>query len=285
MLRIQTIYDGVTLQMINYKLITRHLSNRQKSAIKIGFRNIISLWPSSTNLNLLALKHGTDKFTHGYIPIYESHFSPLRLRKMNILEIGVGGYKDPNAGGESLRMWKEYFPNSIIHAVDIYDKTPHEEERIRIFQGSQNDPDFLKRIAQKAESLDIVIDDGSHVNEHVITSFLTLFPLLAANGIYVIEDLQTSYVPKYGGSIENIDHPDTSIGLLKKLIDGLNHQWIATRTPTYLDENIVAVHFYPKIAFVFKGVNRNDPRSPVFDLNRDSASSNPHDLREVCKAD
>jgi hypothetical protein len=249
------------MRMINYRVITDHLTDRQKSIIKNCLNRIVTIWPSTASLVVLAIKHGTDKLTHGYIPRYEKYFSSVRLKKVNILEIGVGGYKDPKAGGESLRMWKEYFPNGIIYAVDIYDKRPHAEERIRIFQGSQNDPEFLKAVVQKAGSFDIIIDDGSHVNEHVITSFGTLFPLLANNGIYVIEDLQTSYNPKYGGSSEELDHSRTSIGMLKKLIDGLNYQYIEGRAPTYLDQNITAIHLYPKMAFVFKGRNGKDPRA------------------------
>ena len=114
---------------------------------------------------------------------------------MNLLEIGVGGYDDPKQGGHSLRMWKDYFPNANIYAIDLYDKSALQEPRIHIFQGSQADPDFLKWVAGEIGQLDIVIDDGSHVNEHVIVSFQTLFPLLADNGIYAIEDLHTAYLP------------------------------------------------------------------------------------------
>jgi hypothetical protein len=259
--------------MINYKIIINHLSDKQKSAIKNTLKKVASMWPSNTSLTVLAIKYGTDKWTHGYIPKYEKYFSPLRQKKLNILEIGIGGYKYPKAGGESLRMWKEYFPNSMIYGIDIYDKKPHEEERIRVFQGSQDDPEFLKKVVKKTGSLDLIIDDGSHVSEHVISSFWTLFPLLSNNGIYVIEDLQTSYIPKYGGSRENFNYSGTSVGFLKRLIDGLNYQWIKAHTPTYFDQNIVAMHFYPKIAFIFKGENKRDHRSSVFDYHPEEPST------------
>jgi hypothetical protein len=257
--------------VINYKLITRHLSEKQKSALRKGIKQILSLYPANPGLRVLAMKHGTDKLTHGYIPKYEQYFAPLRLKQLQILEIGIGGYDDPKAGGESLRMWKEYFPNSIIYGIDIYDKKPHEEKRIRIFQGRQDDPEFLKAVVREAASIDIVIDDGSHVNEHVISSFRTLFPLLVNNGIYAIEDLHTSYIPKYGGTTENLDDPATSLGVLKTFIDGLNYQWLAGREPTYFDHNILSVHFYPKMAFIFKGVNQKDPRSPACDHQKHSS--------------
>ena len=127
------------------------------------------------DLTHLARIHETDKWgTHWYTPHYEKHFRNLRKKKLRILEIGVGGYEDPNAGGASLRMWKYYFPKSLIFSLDIYDKTKLQERRIKIFQGSQNDPDFLRKLVEQMGGVDIVIDDGSHVNEHVITAFRTL---------------------------------------------------------------------------------------------------------------
>src|SRR5262249_14446190 len=72
------------------------------------------------NLTALANINGTDKWgSHWYTPAYEAHFKHLRTKKLKILEIGVGGYEDPNAGGESLRMWKYYFPKSQIYSIDI----------------------------------------------------------------------------------------------------------------------------------------------------------------------
>ena len=133
--------------MINYKVITKHLSEGQKKFLKKGMGKLASCLPAGDNLSVLAVKHGTDKWTHNYIPHYEKHFAPLRLRKLNILEIGIGGYERPEAGGESLRMWKEYFPNGTIYGLDLYDKQPHAAERIRIFQGSQADAEFLKSVA------------------------------------------------------------------------------------------------------------------------------------------
>lgn len=62
----------------------------------------------------LAIFYGSSKWNeHWYVQHYNKHFAPLRLKKLKILEIGVGGYDDPKAGGESLRMWKTYFPNRL----------------------------------------------------------------------------------------------------------------------------------------------------------------------------
>jgi len=177
------------------------------------------------------------------------------------LEIGVGGYQDPRAGGNSLRMWKSYFPKGKIFGIDIYDKAYHNEKRIKTFKGSQIDDVFLKNVVAEIGGIDIIIDDGSHYSDHVINSFRILFPLLNSGGIYVIEDLQTSYWDevvgeKWGGS-SDLKAAHTSMNFLKCLVDGLNYEefTLDEYTPTYFDRNIVSIHFYHNLAFIYKGDN------------------------------
>lgn len=218
----------------------------------------------SHNLKMLALIYGSDKWGfHWYAQHYEYHFRSLRRKKLNVLEIGVGGYASPVRGGASLRMWKKFFPKSTIYSIDIYDKSKLQEKRIKIFRGSQADAEFLKDVRAKMGSLDIVIDDGSHLNEHVVTSFRTLFPLLNEGGIYVVEDLQSSYWPSMGGDSDDLDNPNTSMNFFKKLADGLNYKEFLKPgyVPSYFDENISSIHFYHNLIFVYK--NRNDEESNV----------------------
>lgn len=216
----------------------------------------------TSNLPYLALAHGTDKEGfHSYCKFYQSHFERIKNRKLDILEIGVGGYENPKEGGNSLRMWKSYFKKSNIFGIDIFDKKAHEENRIKTFKGSQTDENFLKDIVSKIGKIDIVIDDGSHINEHVIQTFKILFPLLSKNAIYVIEDLQTSYWTSTGdiewGGSRNLNDPKTSMNFLKGLIDGINHKEFECQNykASYFDENISSIHFYNKIAFILKGGN------------------------------
>lgn len=216
----------------------------------------ISAVPGDVDIEILGLKHGTDKLCHGYLPHYDAHFSPLKRKKLNILEIGVGGFDNPKDGGASLRLWQDYFANSYIYGLDIHDKSFHNDDRIKTFQGSQNDPSFLKRMALEIGMIDIVIDDGSHISEHINTSFKTLFPHLNTNGIYVIEDINTSYLPACGGSFTDLLSEHSAIGMVKSLIDSLNYEYIPGRTPMPFDGQIVSLHCYPKIIFIKKGKNK-----------------------------
>jgi hypothetical protein len=74
-------------------------------------------------------------------------------------------------------------------------------------------------------------------------------------GIYVIEDTQTSYWPEYGGSSTDLERKDTTMGYLKTLVDAVNITELrrSAYQPTYLETHIVAMHFYHNIVFIQKG--------------------------------
>jgi demethylmacrocin O-methyltransferase len=110
--------------------IKNFLRNRLSPKQKLMMRNIYAK-SYSGNLDKLAGIYRTDKFgCHYYTRHYEAYFKPLRYKKLNILEIGIGGDQNPNGGGASLRMWREYFPNSRIYGIDIFPKKIHDEKRI-----------------------------------------------------------------------------------------------------------------------------------------------------------
>ncbi|HEX3172482.1 MAG TPA: hypothetical protein VHQ88_17990 [Burkholderiales bacterium] len=222
---------------------------------------------AADDLERLAVLHGSDKRDRpSYTAHYQRHFAPLRNKKLNILEIGVGGYDDNRAGGNSLRMWKDYFPHSAIHGLDIYDKSALTEARITLHKGSQFDRACLEKIYAEMGTPDIVIDDGSHHSEHVIFTFKILFPLLAEHGLYVIEDTQTSYWPFAGGDGADLRNPATLMNYFKDLADGLNYQEVPRLNyqPTLFDRTIVAVHFYHNLIVVQKGHNEERSNKAEF---------------------
>jgi len=215
------------------------------------------------NLKELALKYGTDKEgEHFYCQHYENHFEHLRNNPISLLEIGVGGYEKPNKGGESLRMWKEYFPKAQIYSIDIFDKSGLQEDRIKIFKGSQVDTVFLDSVMKNIGHPDIIIDDGSHINAHIIMTFKYLFQYLKDGGVYVVEDLQTSYWKDYGGNKFDLDNKNNAMAYFRSLADGLN--WVERKgyEPDYFDLNITSIHFYHNMVFIYKGKN-NEPSNVI----------------------
>lgn len=227
-----------------------------------NFARATLAWWHREDLSYLARLYRTDKWgSHWYTRHYQRYFEELKKKRLNILEVGVGGYQNVNCGAESLRMWKAYFRKSRIVGIDLYDKIGLSESRIDIRQCDQTDRDALIALDKEYGGFDIIIDDGSHLNEHVIATFQILFPLLRNNGIYVVEDTQTSYWPSWGGGIGN---PLTSMAFLKSLVDGLNHieYPIADYQPNYFDQHIVEIAFFHNLVIIRKGQNDEQSNTP-----------------------
>ena len=142
----------------------------------------------------MAATNGVSLFT----PIYHSVFGHLREQPIRLLEIGVGGYEFRRVGGASLAMWADYFPNGKIAGIDVEEKELDLGPRVTVLRGSQVDAEFLERVVAEHGPFDIIVDDGSHVPQHIVASFGHLFPSLTANGIYAIEDTLTAFMPKKG---------------------------------------------------------------------------------------
>jgi hypothetical protein len=203
-------------------------------------------------LNELAIKHGTDKGPedHMYTDKYEIYLEQYRDVEFNLLEIGV-------YNGSSVKMWKEYFPKATIIALDIDPRCKeYEEDRINIHIGDQTDVMFLKDVFNQYGHFEIILDDGGHSWKQQIISFETLFPLLTSNGLYFIEDLHTSYVPK---SIWD-DYPITGINYFKSLVDKINlngksfcgYKEIGNQFLDYYEKNIDFIHFYKSMLVINK---------------------------------
>ena len=203
----------------------------------------------------------TDKIDHGYLEIYENYFNKLQNKNLTILEIGI-------ADGKSLLMWSDYFKNSKIIGIDIH-KINLEEKKLNrknifIHQGSQSDKKFIDEIIKEYSEFDIIIDDGSHLAKDVKKSFELLFPSLKENGLYVIEDIQTSYNHFFGGNPFDLKYSNSHMNFFKQLTDSLNYQEIAN--PFYIekkyDGKITNISFYHNMVFVRKG-NNNKPSREV----------------------
>ena len=171
-----------------------------------------------------------------------------------MLEIGIGGYTTSD-GGNSLKMWRDYFSQAIIVGLDIEPKPPM--EGCFIEQGDQSDPRVLHHLGKTYGPFDIIVDDGSHRPDDIVQSWVILWDYLKSGGWYCVEDLQTAYWPDYGGS--SLHTKETTIGFLGGLIDRIHYAEldIPNYTPNRFDKTVVGLEIARNIAFILKGDNEH----------------------------
>ncbi len=185
------------------------------------------------------------KWNH-YFEIYEQHFSRFRDKEVTILEIGI-------FQGGSLQMWKDYFgPKAKIYGIDINPKCKEfEEENIHILAGSQSDRKFLRQIKEIIPPVDILIDDGGHTMRQQSITFDELFDHVKENGVYLCEDLHTSYHLSYGGGYRRMG---TFIQKSKRFIDYLHAYH--SREPFFkvnsFTQSVKSLHYYDSMLVIEK---------------------------------
>ena len=162
-----------------------------------------------------------NKWIH-YFHIYDRIFAEYRQRNtaLSVLEIGV------DQGG-SLEIWKKYFPKGTqIHGIDINpdcEKLSFSED-IFFHLGNATERVFMEKTFADI-AFDVIIDDGSHTSSDVIKTFEIMFPHLKWGGIYVVEDLHSSYWQSHGGGFRK---KGSSIEYFKNLVEAVNFCWITS---------------------------------------------------------
>lgn len=201
-----------------------------------------------------------------FLAEYERLFAAIRYEPLRVLELGVNA-------GESLLMWRDYFPNGLIVGIDIRDRPQlvAGEPRIHFVKGSQDEPKALEEAAAIAgRPFDIIIDDASHIGYLTKRSLHYLFPRwLRPRGYYVVEDIGTafwSFVPD-GAPFPRDEadegpqaaifrsHQHGILGVTKQLIDQ-TMKVMATGTPSALE--IERITFLDGLVVIRKAVHRSD---------------------------
>jgi hypothetical protein len=139
----------------------------------------------------------TDKNTdHSYLELYEKLLSPKKDTAKNILEIGIGDYRVKNGG--SIKLWKDYFTNAQIYALDIIPKHRVLDElvndkRVVLFTNTNayNENFFNENILKKNLKFDFMLDDGPHALESMKTFIRLYSKVMTDDGILIIEDVQS----------------------------------------------------------------------------------------------
>ena len=187
------------------------------------------------------------KWLH-YFEIYDRYFSHYRNKDVIIIEFGV-------SHGGSLSMWKDYFgPKAKIYGVDINPQCQSlEEDQIKIFIADQNDSKSLELVLNQIPKVDILIDDGGHTMAQQINTFNVFFDHVKDDGIYLCEDLHTSYWTHFYGGYKK---KNTFIEYSKNLIDDI-HAWHSKQRKLKVNDktrSIFGLHFYDSILVIEKRI-------------------------------
>jgi len=130
----------------------------------------------------------TDKnTTHSYLPLYQTLLESKKESAKHVLEVGV-------QRGGSIKLWSQFFPNATVYGVDIMPESEVWEElrtndRIVVLADTDAYTDeFAATFSTK--KFDFVLDDGPHTLKSM-QRFINLYlPLLADDGILIIEDVE-----------------------------------------------------------------------------------------------
>lgn len=177
-------------------------------------------------LDQIAVEMGADKGSshhvkgHDYARHYDAAFSHIRSHPIKVLEIGVGS-------AESMRTWLEYFPNAVVLGLDIVHDTnlwntpggkPHPRYTFSYIDQS-SEPEWGKLIEEYGSDWDIVVDDGGHSSQQIITTFKKMWPHVKRGGFYAIEDLGCAY-----SSLEFFCTPgwQNHMDFIKDMLDQIN---------------------------------------------------------------
>jgi len=198
-----------------------------------------------------------------YFAVYEKLFQKYVGRNVVVLEIGV-------QSGGSIDMWREYFGSGLIyHGVDVspWPKKFFEKKSDNIFihTGSQEDRTFMRKLALELGQVDILIDDGGHTMRQQITTLEVLYDLVAPNGIFLTEDVHTSYADGWDGS--GYRNKENFVEYVKKIIDQL-YGFYHHRTDPALSDSLnnvwktASISFYPGIiAFEKQPISKPESQS------------------------
>jgi len=214
-------------------------------------------------MDQLALRARTDKSSafHNYTEIYSQYFAELKDQPITFLEIGI-------QRGYSVKLWEDYFPNANLHFIDISaDLLEYRSKRSPYYFLDQGNKAALQALADEIGKFDVVLDDGGHWMHQQIASFQALFPYVKSGGLYIVEDLHTSYWWFYGGhgSPENPRKgPGTAVEFLKDLVDDLNFTGARSECAdhnkfspglgslTEYQKDIYSIHFYGSVCIIRK---------------------------------
>lgn len=183
-----------------------------------------------------------NKHTH-FAEIYDELLLPYVDNPVVLVELGV-------SHGGSLQLWREFLgPSANIIGFDVAEHALYNEPQITCHLIDQSKAEDLAKIKQIVPQMDIFIDDGSHNSEDQIATFEEVFPLIKPGGIYVCEDVHTSYRALYHMGYKN---PGSFIEYCKNIIDSMYKNESEEIVPNVHANHIKSIAFHFAMVVVRK---------------------------------
>jgi len=175
---------------------------------RLSFMSRVFKLPTDSQLDQLGIQYNTDKssvnrkrpnesksrgFGHNYLVKYELFLEKYQAGDIIcMLELGAG--PDWNIGA-SAKVWREYYRDIDLHVADIKQTALSiQDDSTTVHVGDLGELQFLNKLAEVGP-FDVILDDASHQWSHQISCFLQLFSTLKKGGVYIIEDILTSFGP------------------------------------------------------------------------------------------
>jgi hypothetical protein len=149
------------------------------------------------NLEDIVNNSKTDKnTTHSYLQLYQKLLISKKETAKNVLEVGIGDFGEKNGG--SIKLWRDFFTNATIYALDILpiDRVMDEllnDDRVILYTSSNayDNEFFTTHFLNKNIKCDFMLDDGPHTLESM-KQFIKLYSqIMTDDGILIIEDVQS----------------------------------------------------------------------------------------------
>jgi hypothetical protein len=157
---------------------------------------------------------------------YQRHFAEFIGKPLSLVEVGV-------QSGGSLLMWQNVFGKQVkLYGLDINPQCKKfQDTNVDIIIGDQGDWNMWTAFTQALSTgLTILVDDGSHLAPHMVTTMTAVYPHLLPGGYAAIED------------IHGITYLETFFKPTAKFLAGMTSL-----------HSLYSVHLYPTLLLARKG--------------------------------
>lgn len=205
------------------------------------YARLFNLPIKNESLKDLAQRFPVDRdYAYQFLSKYELVFSQLQNVR-TVMEIGVHNH------GNELEIWNRYFESAQVIGVNReFHQLNNDLRNVSLVKVNFDDDEDFTRFINKYSSVDIVIDDYTNKMEDQQRLLARLFKSLTPNGIYIIEDLQTSRQCKQSQTNWGDPTKTTTLEMLETFISSgtITSDYMTPEEQSYVQDHIANCEIY-----------------------------------------